>query len=144
MLNIVKLSKVFASQDSYITALNNISFSLNPGDKAILYGLNGSGKTTLLKCIFGLLAPENGYSTYINKTLNFKNIISRKRISFIASTINTLYPRLTIRENLIFFTFPYIGDLDKTHKEIDRFMHLFHITQFDSLQFQNCSSGIKK
>lgn len=43
-----------------IRALNNISFSLNDGDRLGLLGTNGAGKTTLLKTLAGILPPVTG------------------------------------------------------------------------------------
>jgi len=46
-----------------ITVLENISFSLEKGQKAGLIGYNGTGKTTLLKILAGLVEPEGGEVT---------------------------------------------------------------------------------
>ncbi len=43
-----------------LTALNNISFSLESGKIVGLLGPNGSGKTTLIKLMNGLLTPSSG------------------------------------------------------------------------------------
>lgn len=40
--------------------LNNLSLSVNPGDRIIVRGENGSGKTSLLQSILGLLPPDSG------------------------------------------------------------------------------------
>lgn len=44
--------------------LEDISFSINLGEKAGLIGPNGSGKTTLLKILTGQLKPDSGTITY--------------------------------------------------------------------------------
>ena len=46
--------------------LDNISFSLNEGDKLGIVGVNGAGKSTLFKIIRGEYSPTNG-SVYISK-----------------------------------------------------------------------------
>jgi ABC-type polysaccharide/polyol phosphate transport system ATPase subunit len=43
-----------------VSALKNISFSLNRGDRLGLIGHNGSGKTTLLKVLAGVYRPSSG------------------------------------------------------------------------------------
>src|SRR5690606_28686663 len=43
-----------------ITALKNISFTLNTGDRLALIGHNGAGKTTLLRVLAGIYKPMHG------------------------------------------------------------------------------------
>jgi lipopolysaccharide transport system ATP-binding protein len=43
-----------------VTALQNVSIELHPGDRLGLVGHNGAGKTTLLRTIAGAYAPDEG------------------------------------------------------------------------------------
>lgn len=52
---------------SDITALNNISFSVNEGDILGYIGQNGAGKSTTIKILLGLLHPTKGTVTVLNK-----------------------------------------------------------------------------
>jgi len=49
-----------------ITALENVSFSLNDGDAVGLIGHNGAGKTTLLRTIAGIYTPVSGVIEYLS------------------------------------------------------------------------------
>ena len=40
--------------------LNDVDFTIEPGEFVGLIGTNGAGKTTLLRCILGLLRPDRG------------------------------------------------------------------------------------
>ena len=55
------LTKTFVSQgrDDY-TAVDDVSFSMNYGEKLAIIGESGSGKTTLLRMIAGLENPNAG------------------------------------------------------------------------------------
>ncbi len=46
------------------TILEDVSFSLNEGDRAGLIGPNGSGKTTLLRILAGQEMPDKGSVTF--------------------------------------------------------------------------------
>jgi phospholipid/cholesterol/gamma-HCH transport system ATP-binding protein len=46
--------------DQETPALDQVSFSMEPGESVIVYGAAGSGKTTLLKTALGLLKPDSG------------------------------------------------------------------------------------
>lgn len=41
-------------------ALENVSFSIAPGERIALLGRPGAGKSTLLRCLGGLCGPESG------------------------------------------------------------------------------------
>ncbi|HCN81401.1 MAG TPA: spermidine/putrescine ABC transporter ATP-binding protein, partial [Verrucomicrobiales bacterium] len=43
-----------------VTALNNVSLEIAPGELFFLLGGSGCGKTTLLRCIAGLETPTKG------------------------------------------------------------------------------------
>jgi len=44
----------------FVTALDDVSFALNAGDRLGLIGPNGAGKTTLLKILYGIYEPTSG------------------------------------------------------------------------------------
>jgi len=44
--------------------LDDISFTVEPGEKLVLLGVNGSGKSTLLKILNGLIFPTRGRWTF--------------------------------------------------------------------------------
>ena len=46
------------------TAVENLSFSVEPGDYLCIVGENGSGKSTLIKALLGLKKPKSGSITY--------------------------------------------------------------------------------
>lgn len=47
----------------FVTALNNVTFGLEAGDRLGLVGPNGAGKTTLLKVLYGIYGPTSGTVT---------------------------------------------------------------------------------
>ncbi len=49
------------------TAIQNLSFTINPGDLVLITGPSGSGKTTLIKILLGLIQPTAGTINYFDK-----------------------------------------------------------------------------
>ena len=47
-----------------ITALNSVSFDVNPGELYAIIGPNGAGKTSIFNCISGIYRPTEGDVTY--------------------------------------------------------------------------------
>ena len=62
LLEIQNISKIFGG----LTAINNLSCTVDPGDIVGLIGPNGAGKTTLFNCISGFFKPESGRIIFDN------------------------------------------------------------------------------
>lgn len=68
--------------------LNDITLTINKGDKIAFIGDSGSGKSTLVDLIIGLYKPSNGEIYIDNKKLNNENIRSyRSLIGYIPQSI---------------------------------------------------------
>jgi len=60
LLEIDRVTLQYKTTDSLVTATQNVSFNVHPGDRYILLGPSGCGKSTLLKAIGGYLQPTSG------------------------------------------------------------------------------------
>lgn len=54
------VSKGFVDASGNVAVLQDVDFTINPGQKASLVGVSGSGKSTILSLIAGLLRPDTG------------------------------------------------------------------------------------
>lgn len=99
------VSKYYKEGDRNFTALNNVSFSVQPGEFVAVIGPSGSGKSTLLSIAGALLQPSEGVVT-INGTqlsdLKPKELskLRLEQIGFILQTSN-LVPYLTVLDQLL-------------------------------------------
>ncbi|WP_226558370.1 branched-chain amino acid ABC transporter ATP-binding protein/permease [Salipiger thiooxidans] len=85
-----------------LTAVNDVSVTLRPGEIVGLIGPNGSGKTTLLNMLSGVLEPTEGTSRLGETTLDG---LPTHRIAElgIARTFQNirLFPSLTVEQNVL-------------------------------------------
>lgn len=62
------LKSVFNREYITKTALNNVSFKIEPGEIVGLIGANGAGKTTLVKSLSGIIFPSSGTANVMGYT----------------------------------------------------------------------------
>lgn len=83
-------------------ALDDISFSVTPGEVVALLGPNGAGKTTTVRLLNGLIAPSSGYLRVLGLDPIRQGDAVRRQSGVLTET-PALYERLTARQNLQFF-----------------------------------------
>jgi ABC-2 type transport system ATP-binding protein len=92
------LTKRFGS----FTAVDGISFSVRRGEIFGFLGPNGSGKTTTIRMILGLLEPTAGSIEVLGQPASRDSMAVRRRLGYMSQRFS-LYPELTVAENLRFF-----------------------------------------
>jgi ABC-type multidrug transport system ATPase subunit len=98
IIEVKNLTKQFKD----VTAVNNLSFTVNAGDVYGFLGQNGAGKSTTIRMLLTLLRPTTGSINIFNKDL----LTNRKKILTQVGAIiekPDLYKYLTAYQNLSFF-----------------------------------------
>ncbi len=80
-------------------AVDDVSFSIPPGEIFGLLGPNGAGKTTVIKMLTGLLTPTGGTGSVAGADIHGVPLDVKQRIGYMAQTFS-LYPDLKVRENI--------------------------------------------
>ena len=97
-IDVSGLKRSFAKKD----VLQDISFSLKPGEILGLVGLNGAGKTTLIRILLGLINRDNGSVKLFNKDPQKADGLLFSDIGVILEN-SGFYGNLTVSENLNFY-----------------------------------------
>jgi len=90
MLEAVHLTKRYAS----LPAVQDLSFTLSPGQVLGCLGPNGSGKSTTVKMLTGLLEPTRGVVQVYGQDIRHDLTGFRKRLGYVPEEAH-LYPYLT-------------------------------------------------
>lgn len=111
-------------------ALEDVSFSLEPGDALGIMGVNGSGKTTLLRILNGTYSPDAG------------KVILRGRIGALIAAGAGFSPMLSGREN-IFISGALLGMApQEIRAKFDEIVDFAELGEFIDMPVRNYSSGM--
>ena len=89
-----------------LTALDNLTLDLEPGDVFGFIGPNGAGKSTTMKILAGLLEPTSGDAAVLGRRVAGNGDFVRRNIGYMPDFIG-VYEDLTVSEYLEFFASAY-------------------------------------
>ncbi len=97
-LEVMGLTKCFG----HFTAVDHVSFTVQPGEVIGYLGPNGSGKTTTIRMLCGLLTPTEGTARILGIDVIKQAEAIKPHIGYMSQKFS-LYDELTVLENLEFY-----------------------------------------
>ena len=139
MLELRRVSKSFSG----IPAVQDVSFTAQPGEVTGYLGPNGSGKSTTMKMITGLIEPTDGQILFQGQRIQSDPIGFKQRMGYVPEEPH-LYAHLTGLEYLTM-----VGQLrslpDKqTAERIDGLLRLFSLHGDRHLPISSYSKGMRQ
>lgn len=114
-IHVDRITKSFARGKERVTALHDVSFAVNKGELFGLVGPDGAGKTTLFRVLTTLMLADSGTASIdgFDVVADVQQI--RKRSGYMPGKFS-LYPDLTVSENLAFFAMLFNTSLEENYE----------------------------
>jgi len=122
-----------------IAAVANVSLEIKEGEFITLLGPSGSGKTTTLMMIAGFLFPTSG-----DIRIGTDSIVSKpahKRNIGIVFQNYSLFPHMTVFDNIAFPLKMRKRDLGEIQERVSRFLELVKLSGFEQRYPKQLSGG---
>lgn len=139
ILEINSLRKAFHINGSSLTVLDGIDFRVNKGEMICILGRSGCGKSTLLKMLAGFLSPSSG-----EILLDGKPVADPGPDRCVVFQEDTLFPWLTVKENIAFGLKGRTTDKKAFDEEVERFLSLVGLSEFRNYLPREISGGMKQ
>jgi len=139
MLEAVQLTKRYSS----IPAVQNLSFTLRPGQVLGCLGPNGSGKSTTVKMLTGLLEPTRGVVRFNAGNIQDDLQSYRKVLGYVPEEAH-LYPYLSGWEYLEMIATLRGMAFKEMQKKIDSLLELFSLHPHRHASIATYSKGMRQ
>lgn len=135
-LDIADISHAFTLKDEPLPVLENVSFSVEPGEFVAILGPSGCGKSTLLRLVAGLEPPVKG-----GALADGERITGPHPSRVVVFQDPTLFPWRTVRDNVALGL--EAQGLLKTHGgRIDQALRLVGLQDFGDVYPHQLSGGM--
>lgn len=139
MLSVNGLTKNYGN----LKAVDDISFTLAPGDIFGFIGSNGAGKTTTIRMLATLLEPSAGSATLCGFDIQKDSMEVRRRLGYMPDFFG-LYDDIKVWEYLDFFANIYGVEARKRRDIIDNVLELTDLTAKREAFVQHLSRGMQQ
>ena len=144
MLTVSGLTKRYGSGEGSVLAVDDVSFSVEQGSIVGVLGPNGAGKTTLIKSVLGLVIPTEGTVTVAGDDVIESPKAAREHVDAVLEGARNTYWRLTVRENLEFFTRLSGRDPTEYRERHDRLLDRLKLADKADDPVRDLSRGMKQ
>ena len=125
--------------------LNDVSFTVEPGQFLAILGNNGVGKSTLLKCFNHILKPDSG-----EVILDGENLLTKstrevaKRVAFVSQSVPST--QMTVHDVVMLGRRPYMkwGFTEEDHEIVHDAMHRLGVEDMRGRFLNQLSGGEKQ
>jgi ABC-2 type transport system ATP-binding protein len=134
-----RLSKFYG----HVRAVEDLSLSIDPGEIFGFLGANGAGKTTTMRMLCGLTHATSGTATIDGADVWKQRQLVRRKFGYVAQRFS-LYPDLTVLENMRFFGGACRVPRDELEKRIENLLKLTDLEAKRDTPAGSLSGGMRQ
>jgi|TARA_B100001971_G_scaffold182132_1_gene179275 ABC-2 type transport system ATP-binding protein len=139
MIELRNLVKEFGD----LTAVDDLSLTVDRGEFFVVLGPNAAGKTTTIKILAGLIAPTSGHSKVCGYDVQNDSMEVRKRLAYVPD-FPFLYDKLTPWEFLRFTGQLFHMDESQIQKQTRDLIPRFSLKPFLDKSIESLSHGTRQ
>ncbi|MDP5227633.1 MULTISPECIES: ABC transporter ATP-binding protein [Arthrobacter] len=148
ILEVRSLSKSFGRGRRRSQALDDVSFTVEPGTITGLVGESGSGKTTIIRCIMGLESADSGEILFEGESLAKSGFNHRRRLAKDVQLVfqdptASLNPRMRVEDIICegMIVHELYGDAARRREEAGRLLEMVGLAERDLPRYPASFSG---
>ncbi|MCD6450679.1 MAG: ABC transporter ATP-binding protein [Thermotogaceae bacterium] len=138
-IEVRKLKKYFKN----VRAVDGITFDVDWGEFFALLGPNGAGKSTTIRMLTTLAVPTSGQAFVAGYDVVKEEKEVRKRIGLVSDRL-ILYDRLTVLENIVFFSSFYNISKSEIYKRAQDLLELLDMWDWRNTRVSKLSTGMRQ
>jgi lipopolysaccharide export system ATP-binding protein len=125
--------------------VEEVSFSVAPGEVVGLLGPNGAGKTTSFHCVVGLLAPDAGEVRLGDRDLSGLPLHERARmgIGYLPQEAS-IFRKLTVRQNFLLVLEGSAMSREQQEQRVDELLTEFDLLRVADARGETLSGGERR
>jgi sodium transport system ATP-binding protein len=144
MIQVHNLSKQFQDiRRGPVTALDGVTFDVQPGEIFGLLGPNGAGKTTCLRMLSTVLRPTGGYALVAGHDVARNPGRVRASIGFMSNNTG-IYDRMTAWELVEYYGRLYGMEEDRLAARLEEIFTTLQMNDFRDVLGSKMSTGMKQ
>jgi len=124
-----------------VKAVDDVSFTINPGEIIGFIGQNGAGKTTTLKMLSGLLYPTSGNVSVLGFDPWDRKPAFQKQFALVMGQKNQLWWDLPAMESFLLNQAIYEVPETEFRKTLNKLMDLLEVRDIANIQVRKLSLG---
>lgn len=144
MTNVIELYNVSHKYPkATLFSLEDLTFSINQGDKIGVFGPNGAGKTTLMSILCQILTPTKGNVEYKYNGTQIDTTTFLHSIGYVPQDFS-FYAELTPYQNLMYFGALYNIPKVTLKSRITELMEVLGLSHVTHKKIHTFSGGMKR